>query len=90
MLPTGGRCHRIRRQRAQTRNVALIPASQKQRRRRNAAPSRGTRDGPTAGTQTLDPLAILARLPTHIPDPGHVTTRHEGTAFGLDSRIAAG
>jgi hypothetical protein len=35
-------------------------------------------DGPTAGTQTLDPLEFLARLLTHIPDPGQVLTRYYG------------
>jgi hypothetical protein len=35
-------------------------------------------DGPTAGTQTLDPLEFLARLLTHIPDPGQVMTRYHG------------
>ena len=35
-------------------------------------------DGPTAGTQTLDPLEFLARLLTHIPDPGQVMTRYYG------------
>ena len=35
-------------------------------------------DGPTAGTQTVDPLEFLARLLTHIPDPGQVMTRYDG------------
>ena len=35
-------------------------------------------DGPTAGTQNLDPLEFLARLLTHIPDPGQVMTRYHG------------
>ena len=35
-------------------------------------------DGPTTGTQTLDPLEFLARLLTHIPDPGQVMTRYYG------------
>lgn len=29
-------------------------------------------DGPTAGTATVDSLEFLARLVTHIPDPGQV------------------
>jgi hypothetical protein len=33
-------------------------------------------DGPTAGTVALDPLEFLARLLTHIPDPGQVMTRY--------------
>ncbi len=32
-------------------------------------------DGPTAGTATVDPLEFLARLVTHIPDPGQVMQR---------------
>jgi hypothetical protein len=32
-------------------------------------------EGPTAGTETVDPLELLARLLVHIPDKGHVTTR---------------
>ena len=35
-------------------------------------------DGPTAGTETVDPLAFLARVLVHIPDQGHVTTRYYG------------
>ena len=33
---------------------------------------------PTAGTTALDPLEFLARLLTHIPDPGQVMTRYYG------------
>ena len=35
-------------------------------------------DGPTAGTETADPLEFLARVLVHIPDNGHVTTRYYG------------
>jgi len=35
-------------------------------------------DGPTAGTETVDPLEFLARVRVHISDKGHVTTRHYG------------
>ncbi len=35
-------------------------------------------DGPTAGTETADPLEFLARVLEHIPDKGHVTTRYYG------------
>jgi len=35
-------------------------------------------DGPTAGTETVDPLEFLARVLVHIPDKGHVTTRYDG------------
>ena len=35
-------------------------------------------DGPTAGTAALDPPRFLARLLTHIPDPGQVMTRYYG------------
>ena len=35
-------------------------------------------DGPTAGTETADPLEFLARVLVHIPDTGHVTTRYYG------------
>ncbi len=35
-------------------------------------------DGPTAGTETADPLEFLARVLVHIPDKGHVTTRYYG------------
>jgi len=37
-----------------------------------------TSDGPTAGTETVDPLEFLARVLVHIPDTGHVTTRYYG------------
>ena len=36
------------------------------------------RDGPTAGTETVDPLAFLARLVTHIPNTHQVMTRYYG------------
>lgn len=35
-------------------------------------------DGPTAGSETLDPLEFLARLVTHIPDKHQVLTRYYG------------
>ena len=35
-------------------------------------------DGPTAGTETADPLEFLARVLVHIPDQGQVTTRYYG------------
>ena len=35
-------------------------------------------DGPTAGTETVDPLEFLARVQVHIPDKGRVTTRYDG------------
>jgi len=35
-------------------------------------------DGPTAGTATVDPLEFLARVVTHIPDPGQVMQRYYG------------
>jgi len=37
-----------------------------------------TSEGPTAGTETADPLECLARVLVHIPDQGHVTTRDDG------------
>jgi hypothetical protein len=37
-----------------------------------------TSEGPTAGTETADPLEFLARVLVHIPDKGHVTTRYYG------------
>jgi hypothetical protein len=35
-------------------------------------------EGPNAGTETADPLEFLARVLTHIPDKGQVTTRYYG------------
>lgn len=35
-------------------------------------------EGPTAGTETVDPLEFLARVLVHIPDKGHVTARYYG------------
>ena len=35
-------------------------------------------EGPTAGTETADPLEFLARVLTHIPNQGQVTTRYYG------------
>ncbi|MEK6612245.1 MAG: transposase [Gemmatimonadota bacterium] len=35
-------------------------------------------EGPTAGTETIDPLEFLARVLAHIPDKGQVTTRYYG------------
>ena len=35
-------------------------------------------EGPTAGTETVDPLACLARVLVHLPDTGHATTRYDG------------
>ena len=35
-------------------------------------------EGPTAGTATVDPLEFLARVVTHIPDPGQVMQRYYG------------
>jgi len=33
-------------------------------------------EGPTAGTEKIDPLEFLARIVTHIPDKGQVMTRY--------------
>ncbi|MFN8876071.1 MAG: transposase [Gemmatimonadota bacterium] len=35
-----------------------------------------TSDGPTAGTETADPVEFLAWVLVHIPDKGQVTTRY--------------
>jgi hypothetical protein len=35
-------------------------------------------DGPTAGSETVEPLEFLARVLTHIPDKGQITTRYYG------------
>jgi hypothetical protein len=35
-------------------------------------------EGPTAGTEKLDPLEFLARIVTHIPDKRQVLTRYYG------------
>jgi len=35
-------------------------------------------DGPTAGTETVDPIEFLARVVVHIPDKRHITTRYDG------------
>jgi hypothetical protein len=35
-------------------------------------------DGPTAGTETVDPLEFLARLTAHIPNKHQVMTRYYG------------
>jgi hypothetical protein len=35
-------------------------------------------EGPTAGTEKLDPLEFLARIVTHIPDKHQVMTRYYG------------
>ena len=35
-------------------------------------------DGPTAGTETVDPREFMARVLMHIPDKGHVTARNDG------------
>ena len=35
-------------------------------------------DGPTAGPEMVDPLEFLARVVTHIPDPGQVMQRYYG------------
>jgi hypothetical protein len=48
-------------------------------RRATAVTSRSdTSEGPTAGTETADPLEVLARVLVHLPDKGHVTTRYSG------------
>jgi hypothetical protein len=53
-----------------------------------------TADGPTTGAETVDPLESLARLLTHIPDPGQVMTRYYGwyasRTRGMHRRPAAG
>ncbi len=36
------------------------------------------RDGPTAGTEMVDPLAFLARVTAHIPATHQVVTRYDG------------
>jgi len=41
-------------------------------------PSLYKSEGPTAGTETADPLEFLARVLVHIPDKGQVSTRYHG------------
>ena len=52
------------------------------------------RDGPTAGTETVDPLEFLARVVTHIPNKHQVMTRYYGwyanRARGTRRRAAEG
>ena len=51
------------------------------------------RDGPTAGTETVDPLEFLARVVTHIPNKHQVMTRYYGwyanRARGIRRQAAA-
>ncbi len=42
-------------------------------------------EGPTAGTETADPLEFLARVLTHIPDKGQVTTSASSSTPVADS-----
>jgi len=51
------------------------PAPEPRRRRRPRIPSAAKADVPTAGTQTVDRLGFVARLLTHIANPGLVRTR---------------
>jgi len=37
-----------------------------------------TTEGPTAGTETVDPLEFLARVLAHLPDKGQVPQRYDG------------
>jgi hypothetical protein len=41
-------------------------------------------EGPTAGTETVDPLEFLARVLVHIPDKG---TSRRGTTAGMPTAI---
>ena len=41
-------------------------------------------EGPTAGTATVDPLEFLARLVTHIPEPG------QAIVHGFDALLVLG
>jgi len=43
-------------------------------------------EGPTAGTETANPLKFLARVLVHIPDKGHVTTRVYGVTLPIGPR----
>jgi hypothetical protein len=51
-------------------------------------------EGPTSGTETIDPLEFLARIVTHIPDKGQVMTRYYGwyanRPRGVRRKLAAG
>ncbi len=46
-----------------------------------------TSNGATAGTETVNPLEVLARVVVHISDKGHVTTRYDGWYANRPRRI---
>jgi len=59
--------------------VSILPGRSPGREHGGAGRRRPDKaDGPTAGTQAVYPLEFLARLLTHIPNPGQVMMRYYG------------
>ncbi len=61
-----------------TRNPVALERRTDDRAAKVVTDRSDTSDGPTAGTETVDPLEFLARVLVHIPDQGHGTTRYDG------------
>jgi hypothetical protein len=78
LVPGGDLAFALRLARYCARNPVALERLEYDARARELRSRSDTTDGPTAGTETVDPLDFLARLTAHIPNQHQVMTRYDG------------
>jgi hypothetical protein len=78
LVPDGDTDFALRLARYCARNPVALERMEYSRESKRVSYRSDKIEGPTAGTEKLDPLEFLARLITHIPDKRQVMTRYYG------------
>jgi hypothetical protein len=78
LVPDGDMAFALRRARYCARNPVALERLEHDARAREVRCRSDKIDGPTAGTETVDPLEFLAPLTAHIPNKHQVMTRYYG------------
>ena len=78
LVPDGDMAFALRLARYRARNPAALERLEYLASAREVRYRSDKTDGPTAGTETVDPLEFLARLTAHIPNKHQVMTRYYG------------
>ncbi len=78
LVPDGDTAFALRLARYCARNPVALDRLEYEASARQVRYRSDKSDGPTAGTQTVDPLEFLARLTAHIPNKQQVMTRYYG------------
>ncbi len=78
LVPDGDVAFALRLARYCARNPVALERLQYDASARQVRYRSDQRDGPTAGTETVDPLEFLARVMAHVPNKHQVMTRYYG------------